>query len=41
MDAFGLCKGHAGVEVDWGNIADRAFPKMMDFIFTHKEIKFT
>ena len=41
MDVFGLCKGHTWVEVDRGNIADRAFPKMMDYIFTHKEIKFT
>lgn len=30
MDVFGFCKGHAWVEVDRGNIADRVFPKMID-----------
>lgn len=39
MDVFGLCKGHTWVEVDQGDIAERAFPKMVDH--TSKEMKFT
>lgn len=41
MDVFGVCKGYIWVEVDRGNIEDRAFLKMMDYIFTHNGIKFT
>lgn len=41
IGVFGLCKGHAWVEVGWGNTADRAFSKMMDYIFTHNKMKFT
>lgn len=36
----GLCKGTPILEVDQANIADRAFPKMMDYIFT-QDTKFT
>lgn len=29
------------MEVDWGNVADGAFPKLMQCIFTPNERKFT
>lgn len=41
MDVSGLCKEHAWVEVDQGNVAVRAFPKMMDYMLTHNGIGFT
>lgn len=47
MPLWGLRKGgwalqgHTWLEVDQVNIADRAFPKMIDYICTHKDTKFT